>query len=79
MSVLKIENCSFYSRENNVIIANLIDGTKKPLIRLKQNFIDSEIMKAYRIEYMENFMEMFPDLWEKIIDEPIKEEQLTLF
>lgn len=72
-----IENCHFISRKNNIIIANLIDGQEVPLIRLKQNFIDVLILEGYAYEYMQKYLEMFPDLWELITQE--KPQQLTLF
>jgi hypothetical protein len=76
-----IEDCYFLSRENNVIIANLTDGDKVPLLRFtKSNFINLIIMEKAHIEYMEKYMAMFPDYWE-LIDTETKNEnsQLTLF
>ena len=49
-----IENCYFLSRENNIIIANLIDGSKVPLIRLKQKFIDINILEGQANLYIFN-------------------------
>ena len=78
MTIPKVENCYFYSRENNIIIANLIDGTQKPLIRLKQNFIDVTILGGIKYDYMIRYMSMFPHLCELIEEEKTK-QQLTLF
>lgn len=78
MLIPKVEDCYFYSRENNLIIANLIDGTKKPLIRLKQNFIDVTILEGIKYDYMIRYMSMFPSLWEKIELENTQ-TQLSLF
>ena len=78
MTIPKVDDCYFYSRENNVIIANLIDGTKKPLIRLKQKFIDINVLEVPALEYMKRYLEMFPNLCE-LIKEEKTEEQLTLF
>jgi len=72
-----VENCYFISRVNNVLIANLIDGEQIPLVRLKQNFVDMIVLESQPLEYMERYMEMFPDLWEVISEE--KQQQLTLF
>lgn len=72
-----IENCDFLSRLNNIIFANLIDGPKVPLIRLKQKFIDLQILEKQHVIYMEKYLKMFP-LWEIIQEEPTK-TQLTLF
>ena len=71
-----VEDCYFYSRENNVIIANLTDGQQVPLVRLKQNFINVTVLGGKGFDYMKRYMEMFPHLWELIQKE---ESQLTLF
>lgn len=73
-----IENCNFLSRLNNIIIANLIDGPKVPLIRLKQKFIDLPMLEKQHVIYMEKYLEMFPDLWEMVKEENTQ-TQLTLF
>lgn len=70
-----VENCYFISRENNIIYANLTDGEKVPLVRLKQKFIDVMILEKQAYDYMERYMEMFPQHWELIQQKP----QLTLF
>jgi len=74
-----VEDCYFYSRENNIIIANLTNGTKIPLVRFNHHFIDLTILSKQVLAYMERFMEMFPHLWEHIKEEPKENKQLTLF
>lgn len=74
-----VEDCYFYSRENNVIIANLTNGEKTPLVRLHQKFINITILEGPGLEYMKRYMTMFPDLWEHIKEEPKTNEQLKLF
>lgn len=69
----------FFSRENNILFANYSDGNKKPLYKLKQNFINVLILNPDSLDYMKRYGEMFPDLVEKIIPETDKPEQLTLF
>jgi hypothetical protein len=72
-----VENNYFYSRESNVIYANLDDGDKVPLICLKQKFIDLKILGGQAFDYMNRYLEMFPELWDRIKEEP--KQQLTLF
>lgn len=72
-----IEDCYFISRKDNIIIANLIDGQKIPLVRLKQKFIDVMILEREAYDYMIRYLEMFPDLWEPIEKE--RKTQLLLF
>lgn len=74
-----VEDCYFYSRENNTIIANLTDGDKIPLVRLHQNFIDITVLDGNAWDYMQKYMEMHPSLWEHIEEEVKENEQLTLF
>lgn len=71
-----VDDCYFYSRKDNVIIANLTDGQQVPLVRLKQNFIDVTVLEGQGFDYMKRYMEMFPHLWEIIKQE---NSQLTLF
>jgi len=75
----QVEDCYFYSRENNIIIANLTDGGKIPLVRLHQNFINITVMDGNSWNYMQKYMAMFPHLWEHIKEEEKENEQLTLF
>jgi len=73
-----VEDCYFYSRENNIIIANLTHGDKIPLVRLYQKFIDVIVLECEPKKYMERYMRMHPHLWETIEPKPIT-EQLKLF
>lgn len=73
-----VEDCYFYSRENNFIIANLTHGDKIPLVRLYQKFIDVIVLEGEPRKYMERYMAMHPHLWETIESKPIS-EQLKLF
>jgi uncharacterized protein YjhX (UPF0386 family) len=75
----QVEDCYFYSRENNTIIANLTHGGKIPLVRLHQNFINITVMDGKAWNYMQKYMAMFPHLWEQIKEEKKENEQLTLF
>ena len=74
-----VEDCYFYSRENNILIANLTDGAKIPLVKLHQNFIDVTVLGGQGFDYMQKYMAMHPHLWEHIKEEPKLNEQLTLF
>lgn len=71
-------NAYFFSRENNVLYANYTDGTKEPLYKFKQNFINVLILNKETIEYLKRYFFMFPDLVEKIENKP-EQLQLTLF
>jgi hypothetical protein len=74
-----VEDCYFYSRENNIIIANLTDGGKIPLVKLRQKFIDITILEGPGFEYMKRYLVMFPELWENIKEDPKNNEQLKIF
>lgn len=74
-----IEDCYFYSRENNIIYANITNGDKIPLIKLHQNFIDVIILGGEAFDYMKRYLEMFPNLWEYIKLEIKKDSQISLF
>ena len=78
----KVTDCYFYSRENNIIYANLIHGEKVPLIRLHQKFINLIILGGKGFEYMQLYLSMFPHLWDEVVQEPKaqqQQKQLTLF
>lgn len=64
-----------YSRKNNIIYEN-----ETPILKLnlKNKFIDIEELSVQGVIYMNNFMQMFPDSVENIIQEKIS-EQLELF
>ena len=72
-----VDDCYFISRKDNIIFANLTNGDQVPLVRLKQNFIDVNILEGQSYEYMNRYMQMFPHLWEYIKKE--QKPQLTLF
>jgi hypothetical protein len=72
-----VDYCYFISRKDNIIFANLTNGDQVPLVILKQNFIDANILEVQAYEYMKKYMEMFPHLWELIVKE--EKLQLTLF
>lgn len=75
----KVEDCYFYKRINNIIIACKTDGAEVPLVKLKQNFPDILILEGQSFDYMKRYMEMFPHLWEYAKEEPKLTDQLTLF
>lgn len=67
-------NCN-YSRKTNIIYQNDV-----PIIQLKQKFIDVEKLSPTGINYMNKYMEMFPELFEKIEQkEKESSNQLSLF
>ena len=64
-----------YSRKSNIVFENGI-----PIITLKQNFIDVEKLSKTGISYTNRYMEMFPNLFEIIVQkEEEPNEQLSLF
>lgn len=73
-----VDDCYFYSRIDNIIIANLTNGDKVPLVRLKQKFPDILILEGQPYKYTLDYMAMFPHLWE-LIDREKPKQQLTLF
>lgn len=74
-----VEDCYFHSRENNIIYANLTHGGKIPLVKLHQKFINLTVLGGQHMKYMEDYMRMFPGLWETFKEEPKSNEQLKLF
>jgi hypothetical protein len=81
-----IDDCYFYSRIDNTIIANLNNGDKITLVRLLQKFPNSLILEEQPYRYMLDYMAMHPHLWELIeIEKPTirnsrtVQKQLTLF
>lgn len=73
-----VDDCYFYGRNNNIIIANLTNGDQIPLVRLKQKFPDIVILDKQHLSYMIAYMAMHPNLWE-LIEKEKQEQQLTLF
>jgi len=75
-----VEDVYFYSRENNILIANKTNGDKVPLVKFQQTFPDKLILESRHINYMQDYMTMYSNLWEKV--EPEKTDtkpQLSLF
>jgi hypothetical protein len=75
-----VEDVYFYSRENNILIANKTNGEKVPLVEFQYNFPDLVVVVDAPLNYMKKFMTMYPNLWEKV--EPEKTDtnpQLSLF
>ena len=77
--ITQVEDCYFYSRENNIIYANLTNGSKIPLVKLFQNFIDISVLSGQGFDYMQKYMTMHPHLWEPIKEELKSNQQLTMF
>lgn len=74
-----VEDLNFYSRKDSVLIAVKTNGDSIPLVKFKQKFIDLDIVSDNALQYMKDYMQHYPNLFESI-DLPKKEtEQLTLF
>ena len=69
-----IEDCYFFKRVDNQLIAVKTTGEEIPVVSFKQKFIDVPILEGQGFNYMKKYMEMFPELWE-----PIEKEQVTQF
>ena len=76
--LINVDNCYFYKRISNVLIAVKTNGEEVPLVKFKQNFIDLQIVGKQPFEYIKKYVEMFPELVEKIEPKKIT-EQLKLF
>jgi len=71
--ILKISNQ--YFRKGNILYENNI-----PIIKLKQNFCNIEIISENAIDYMNRYLEMFPELYETIEEKTEnKTQQISLF
>lgn len=80
--LVKSENHSHYKRIDSVVIEVLSTGEEKPVLFFKQHFIDIQKINQTTIDYMNRYIEMFPQHveWIKsIISEENPNEQLTLF
>lgn len=76
--ISNVEDCYFYKRINNVLIAVKTTGEEVPVVKFKQKFIDLQIVDKETFQYMRKYIEMFPELVESIeIKSPL--QQLTLF
>lgn len=74
-----VEDLNFYTRQDSVLIATKTNGEKVPLVKFKQKFIDLDIVSDTALQFMKDYMQHYPNLFE-LIDLPKKEtEQLTLF
>lgn len=73
-----IEDCYFYKRIDNILIAVKTTGEEIPVVKFKQKFIDLQIVDKAPWDYMKKYIEMFPELVE-IIEPKIATQQLTLF
>jgi hypothetical protein len=75
-----VEDVYFYSRENNILIANKTNGDKVPLVKFQYNFPDLVVVVDAPLDYMKKFMTMYPNLWEKVKPENTNTNpQLSLF
>lgn len=73
-----IEDCYFYKRINNTLIAVKTTGEEVPVVKFKQKFIDAELLNKDTINYINRYMEMFPELIE-LIEQKTELKQLKLF
>lgn len=73
-----IEDCYFYKRIDSILIAVKTTGQEIPVVKFKQKFIDLRIVDKAPLDYMKKYIEMFPELVEKI-ESKIVTQQLTLF
>lgn len=73
-----VEDCYFYKRIDNILIAVTTTGEEVPVVKFKQKFIDLQIIDKEPMNYMKKYMELFPELMETIEPKKIT-EQLKLF
>lgn len=73
-----VEDCYFYKRIDNILIAVKTTGEEVPVVKFKQKFIDLQIIDKEPMNYMKKYMELFPELMETIEPKKIT-EQLKLF
>lgn len=73
-----IEDCYFYKRIDNILIAVKTTGEEVSVVKFKQKFIDLLIVENEPLKYIKKYIEMFPELVE-IIELKIPTEQLKLF
>lgn len=79
MIIPLIEDCYFFKRIDNILIAVKATGEEIPVVKLKQKFPDILILEGQSFDYMKKYMEMHPHLWETIKEEPKINQQLILF
>lgn len=73
-----VEDCYFFKRIDNILIAVKTTGEEVPVVKFKQKFIDLPILNKEPFVYIKKYIEMFPYLIEIIESKP-KTEQLKLF
>jgi hypothetical protein len=76
------KNHSHFKRLKNVLIEVLSTGEEIPVLTFKQKFPDVDKFKPQVIEYMNNYIEKFPELIEEVktgSNQGSSSEQLTLF
>jgi hypothetical protein len=73
-----VEDCYFYKRTNNILIAVTTTGEEVPVVKFKQKFIDLMIVDKDPLAYIKKYIEMFPELVE-MIELKTQTEQLKLF
>lgn len=73
-----IEDCYFYKRIDNTLIAVKTTGEEVPVVKFKQKFIDLLIVDKEPLKYIKKYIEMFPELVE-MIELKTQTEQLKLF
>ncbi len=71
ITVMMMTKTNQYKRIANVIYENDV-----PIIKLKQNFIDVELMNETTVDYMNRYFKMNPTLFETLKNENV---QLNLF
>ena len=73
-----IEDCYFYKRIDNTLIAVKTTGEEVPVVKFKQKFIDLQIVDKEPLKYIKKYIEMFPGLVE-MIELKKQTEKLKLF
>lgn len=66
--ICKSANHIRFYRKNNILYEVVLDsGIEKsvPLFFFEQNFIDKKLLTDYAIEYLNRYMEMYPNLYSK--------------
>ncbi len=79
MAIPYVEDLSFFTRKDNVLIAVKTNGERVPLVFFKQRVIDINVIDDQVYHYMNKYMETFPELCEIIYPPKNTKEQLTLF
>lgn len=76
--IIKSPNHSHFYRKDGVVIEVTTDGKENPLFQFPKRFIDIAKLQPSMVDYMNRWMEYYPDQFIKI--EAKKEEgQLKLF